>query len=265
MVRDMKATSEVKLRVEDLHLRFGGVEALRGISFEVREGEILAIIGPNGAGKTCILNCINNFYHAQKGEIYFEGRRITKLRSDAIARLGISRTFQNVQLYTGLTTLENLMAARYLLFKSNWVEEAIYYGKAHREEIKHRRVVEGVIDLLHLTPYRKTRVEVLSYGLRKRIDLGRALAQEPKLLLLDEPMAGVDATEKRTMARFILDVQERRGIAIVLIEHDMNVVMDIVDRAIVVDFGRQIAEGPPERIMHDPAVIKAYLGEEVLV
>jgi branched-chain amino acid transport system ATP-binding protein len=265
LTQQIRGDDSVHLKVEDLHLRFGGVKALEGVSFEVRRGEILGILGPNGAGKTCIFNCINNFYHAEKGEIYFEGQRITRLASDKIARLGISRTFQNIQLYTGLTVLDNLMAARYFLFRSNWVEEAFYYGRAQREEIRHRRAVEGIIDLLGLEPYRKTRVEVLSYGLRKRIDLGRALAQEPRLLLLDEPMAGVDATEKRTLARFILDAQERKRITIVLIEHDMNVVMDIVDRAIVIDFGHKISEGSPEQIRADPAVIKAYLGEELAV
>jgi branched-chain amino acid transport system ATP-binding protein len=256
---------KLELKIEDLHLRFGGVKALEEISFEVREGEIFSIIGPNGAGKTCTLNCINGFYRAQKGEIYFEGQRITKLRPDKIAQLGISRTFQNIQLYTGLTVVDNLMAARHFLFKSSWLEGALYFGRAHREEIKHRKVVEEIIDFLEIERWRKSVVGALPYGIRKRIDLGRALAQEPKLLLLDEPMAGMNVEEKEDMARFILDVQEERGITIVLIEHDMGVVMDITDRIMVIDFGRKIAEGIPEQIKHDPLVIKAYLGEEIAV
>lgn len=252
------------LRVEGLHLSFGGVKALDEIGFEVNQGEIFAIIGPNGAGKTCILNCINGFYRPQKGEIYFEGQRITKLRPDKIAQLGISRTFQNIQLYTGLSAVDNLMAARHFMFKSNWLEEALYFGRAHREEIKHRKVVEDIIDFLEIERYRKAVVGALPYGVRKRIDLGRALAQEPKFLLLDEPMAGMNVEEKEDMARFILDVQEERGITIVLIEHDMGVVMDITDRIMVIDWGRKIAEGLPEQIKSNPEVIKAYLGGEVV-
>ena len=249
------------LEIQDVHLTFGGVTALAGVSFDVRAGEILSIIGPNGAGKTSMLNCINGFYKPEMGEIYFEGRRITKQRPDKIARLGISRTFQNIQLYTGLTTVDNLMAARHFLFKSSFIEGAIYFGRAHREEIKQRQAVEETIEFLEMQHYRKSVVGSLSYGLRKRIDLGRALTQEPKLLLLDEPMAGMNVEEKEDMARFILDVQEGGEVTIVLIEHDMGVVMDITDRIVVLDFGRKIAEGPPEEIKHNPTVIKAYLGE----
>jgi len=361
------------LEVKDINLTFGGVTALAGVSFDVREGEILSIIGPNGAGKTSMLNCINGFYNPEMGEITFEGQRLRKpdkqlslkglmfvltlsfifcgplyvlfligllhsvfktsawipgtpptkklsgwarassyfgailtsglisgifylltggsfsiyfvlavialclpgliifmlvlrhlespIPPDQIARLGIGRTFQNIQLYTGLSTVDNLMAARHLHFKSNFVEDALYFGRSHHEEIKHRQAVEETIEFLEIQPYRKTTVGALPYGLRKRIDLGRALTQKPKLLLLDEPMAGMNVDEKEDMARFILDVQEETGMAIVLIEHDMGVVMDITDRLVVLDFGRTIAEGVPDEVKRDPAVIKAYLGE----
>lgn len=249
------------LQVQDVHLTFGGVTALAGVSFDVKAGEILSIIGPNGAGKTSILNCINGFYKPETGDIYFEGQRITRMRPDKVARLGISRTFQAIQLYTGLTTVDNIMAARHFWFRSGFIENMVYFGKAHHEEIRHRQAVEETIEFLEIQPYRKTVVGALPYGLRKRIDLGRALTQEPKLLLLDEPMAGMNLEEKEDMARFILDVQEDRGVAIVLIEHDMGVVMDITDRIVVLDFGRKIAEGVPDEIKRNPEVIKAYLGE----
>jgi branched-chain amino acid transport system ATP-binding protein len=253
----------VVLKVESLHLSFGGVKALNDVGFLVKKGEVYGIIGPNGAGKTCTLNCISGFYRAQKGEIYFEEHRLTKLRPDSIARLGVSRTFQNIQLYTGLTVVDNLMAARHFYFKSTWIEGALYFGRAHREEVKHRESVEEIIDFLELERWRKSVVGALPYGVRKRIDLGRALAQEPRLLLLDEPMAGMNAEEKEDMARFILDVQEQRGITVVLIEHDMGVVMDITDRIMVLDFGVRIGEGTPDQVKRDPTVIKAYLGEEL--
>ncbi|OGO08554.1 MAG: hypothetical protein A2Y61_00160, partial [Chloroflexi bacterium RBG_13_60_13] len=243
-----KITSTVELRVENLDLSFGGVKALDSLSFEVGKGQVIGIIGPNGAGKTSTLNCINGFYRAQHGEIYFQDKKITRLRPDSIAKLGISRTFQNIQLYTGLNVVDNLMAARHFLFKSSWLEGALYYGRTHREEVEHRWAVEHIIDFLELERWRKSVVGTLPYGIRKRIDLGRALAQEPRLLLLDEPMAGMNVEEKEDMARFILDVQEEKGITIVLIEHDMGVVMDITDKIVVLDFGRKIAEGPPDAV-----------------
>jgi len=261
----MKKDNKALLRVDGIHLSFGGIKALDEVGFEVKEGEIFGIIGPNGAGKTCVLNCINGFYRPTRGEIWFEGRPITKLRPDKVAALGIGRTFQNLQLYAGLSVIENLMVARSAFFKSTPIDFALYFGRAQTEEVRHRRIAEDVLDLLNLRAYRKTKVDVLSYGLRKRVDLARALCQEPKLLVLDEPMAGVDATEKGTLARTILDVREERGTSVILVEHDMGVVMDITDRMIALDFGRQIAQGTPDEVKRDPEVVRAYLGEEVEV
>jgi len=256
---------KAKLKLEHLHLSFGGVHALTDISLDVREGEILSIIGPNGAGKTCILNCINGFYRPQQGNIYFEGQDITRLPSHKIAGLGIARTFQNIELFTGLSVQDNLLAGRHFYMTGGLVGSilgGVYLGKAHREEVEQRRAIEDIIDFLEIEAIRKQVVGTVPYGLRKRVELGRALALEPRVLLMDEPMAGMNLEEKEDMARFVLDIYEERVNTIVLIEHDMGVVMDISDRVAVLDFGRKIAEGKPSEVKSNPDVIKAYLGEE---
>jgi branched-chain amino acid transport system ATP-binding protein len=269
------AANNVRIKIENLSLSFGGVKALTDINIEVRDKEILAIIGPNGAGKTCILNCISGFYKPQVGEITFDGNRITRIRPDKAARLGLARTFQNIELYTGLSTLDNIMAARHVVMKQNVLASALYFGWAHKEEIIHRKTVEDIIDFLEIESIRKNTVGMLPYGMRKRVELGRALALEPKVLLLDEPMAGMNLEEKEDIARFIVDIFEGQGVTypdtpvlrdgvscIILVEHDMGVVMDIADRIVVLDFGKKIAEGTPEEIKNNPRVIAAYLGEE---
>jgi branched-chain amino acid transport system ATP-binding protein len=243
-------------------LSFGGTKALVGVSFDVNRGEILAIIGPNGAGKTSLLNCLNRFYRPEKGQIFFEGEDLCPLPPYRIAQMGIARTFQNIALYTGMSVLDNLMAARHVHMKYGMLAGALYFGQALKEEVRHRRVVEDIIDFLEIEHVRKAVVGALPYGLRKRVELGRALALEPKLLLLDEPMAGMNLEEKEDMARFILDIHELQKTTILLIEHDMGLVMDIADRVVVLDFGIKIAEGTPDEIKNDTKVIQAYLGEE---
>ncbi|OPX34604.1 MAG: ABC transporter ATP-binding protein [Desulfobacteraceae bacterium 4484_190.1] len=253
---------EIQLDVQDLQLHFGGVDALEHISFKVKAGEILAIIGPNGAGKTCVLNCICGFYRPQAGKIFFGGKNIISLPPHRRPALGISRTFQNIQLYSGMTVLDNLMAARHIHLKPDIITSSIFFGPARRKELAHREKIEDIIDFLDIEPIRKKIVGSLSYGQQKLVDLGRALALEPELLLLDEPMAGMNVEEKEDMARFILDILELKGTTIILVEHDMGVVMDICQRMVVLDFGKIIADAKPEEIKANPKVIKAYLGEK---
>jgi branched-chain amino acid transport system ATP-binding protein len=250
------------LKCENVSLKFGGVNALLDITFEVNKGEILSIIGPNGAGKTCIINTITGFYHPWRGKVYFEGEKITGLPPHKVCILGVARTFQNIELFTGLSVLDNLLAARHIYVKPNLLSCAIYYGLAQKEEIKERKIVEDIIDFLEMEAIRKQEVKILPYGQRKRVELGRALALEPKIILLDEPTAGMNLEEKEDMVRFILDINEERETTIILVEHDMDIVMDISDRIIVFDFGNKIAEGVPDEIKKNGRVIKAYLGEK---
>jgi branched-chain amino acid transport system ATP-binding protein len=258
--RAAPAEREPLLQVEDITLSFGGVKAIRGVSFDIRKGEIRAIIGPNGAGKTSMLNVINGFYHPQEGTITFRGRKRRRMRPHAAASQGIARTFQNVALFKGMTTLDNVMAGRSLKMRRNIFWQMLWVGPARREEIEHREAAERIIDFLEIEHIRKTPVGRLPYGLQKRVELARALAMQPELLLLDEPMAGMNLEEKEDMSRFIIDVNQEFGTTIALIEHDMGVVMDLSDRVLVLDYGRKIADGAPDEVRGDRNVIDAYLG-----
>jgi len=257
---DHRNIGDVLLNVEGISLSFGGVKALNNISFNVRAGEIRSIIGPNGAGKSSMLNCINGFYHPQEGQITFKGETRKQMQTHKAAAQGIARTFQNIALFKGMSTLDNIMTGRNLKMKQNFLMQALYFGPAQREEMEHRKVVEEVIDFLEIEAIRKTPVGRLPYGLQKRVELGRALAAEPDLLLLDEPMAGMNHEEKEDMCRYILDVNDQFGTTIVLIEHDMSVVMDISDRVVVLDYGKMLADGIPDEVRANQDVIDAYLG-----
>ena len=250
------------LRIDDIHLSFGGVKAINGVSIDVARGSIHAIIGPNGAGKTSIFNCISGVYKPQRGAVYFEDRKVTGMKPDHVTHLGIARTFQNIALFHHMTVLDNLMLGRHQFMKRGILAGGIFLGPARTEEIENRKAVEDIIDFLEIENIRKKPVGTLAYGLRKRVELGRAMALKPKLLLLDEPMAGMNLEEKEDMARFILDINEEWGVTILLIEHDLGVVMDISHRVSVLDFGVMISEGEPAEVAGDPRVIKAYIGED---
>ena len=260
----MAVTKEVQLKVHNIFMAFGGVQALMDISFEVKKGEIFSVIGPNGAGKTVLLNCINGLYHPQKGQIFFEGKEISKVKPHQRAEMGISRTFQKIELFKGTTVLDNIRLGRHIHLKTGLISGSLYVGKTAREELEHRDFIEReIIDLLEIEHIRDKVVGMLPYGLQKRVELARALALNPKIILLDEPLAGLNLEEVEDMARFILDIneEERWQTTCVLVEHDMGVVMDISHRVMALNFGEKIAEGTPPEIQKNPHVIKAYLGE----
>ena len=250
-----------QLEIAEVSKAFGGVQAVTRVSLDVRRGEILSVIGPNGAGKTTLLNMISGFYHPDSGRIALDGTEITHVKPSLVAALGVARTFQNIALFRGMTVLENLMLGRHVRMKSGVVSSFLYWGLAQKEEVGHRKRVEDIIDFLRIQDLRRLPTGSLAYGLQKRVELGRALALEPKILLLDEPMGGCNHEEKEDMARFILDVNQEWGTTIILIEHDMGVVMDISDRVAVLDMGQKIAEGTPDEVRANPQVIKAYLGD----
>ena len=257
-----KTDESVALSASNLRLSFGRIQVLQDVSFHIKQHEILSIIGPNGAGKTSLMNCLSGFYKPQEGKIAFKGRDISSVPMHRRAHLGIGRTFQGIQLFPHMTVLDNLMAGRHVRMHTNFLQSFIHWPWVRREEVTHRRVVEEIIDFLEMEFIREGIVGELGYGLRKRVDLGRALALEPEILIMDEPMAGMNVEEKEDMARFIIDIQEYRKIPIILVEHDMEVVMDISNRIAVLEWGHMIAEGPPKEIKDNPRVIKAYLGEE---
>jgi len=255
--------SEHLLEFEHVSLSFKGVKALTDMSFTVDEGELFAVIGPNGAGKTSTFNCLNGVYKPQEGDIRWKGESIVGNRPDKIAELGVARTFQNIELFAHMTVIENIALGRHVRTSVGWLAGAVWWGKAKKEEMANRAMVEDIIDLLEIESWRHYPVGMLPYGVQKRVELGRALAMEPELLLLDEPVAGMNLEETEDMARFILDIREELGIAMILVEHDMALVMDIADRVLVLDFGEVISLGTPDEVQRDPNVIKAYLGEEL--
>jgi branched-chain amino acid transport system ATP-binding protein len=257
---DQNNGGEVLLSVDNINMAFGGVKALEGVSFDIREGEIRAIIGPNGAGKSSMLNVINGFYHPQEGTITYKGETRHKMKPHLVAASGVARTFQNIALFKGMSTLDNIMTGRNTKMRCNVLWQALHFGPARNEEIRHREYVEYIIDFLEIQSIRNTQVGRLPYGMQKRVELGRALAAEPDLLLLDEPMAGMNVEEKEDMCRFALDVNEEFGTTIALIEHDMGVVMDISNRVVVLDYGKKIADGTPDEVRGNQDVIDAYLG-----
>lgn len=257
---DGRKIGGVLMEMKNITLRFGGVKAITDISFDIREGEIRSIIGPNGAGKSSMLNVISGFYVPQEGEVWFRGARRPQMKPFDVARQGIARTFQNIALFDGMSVLDNIMTGRLTLMKSGLLQQALWWGAAQREETEHRAKVEKIIDFLEIQAIRKTPVGRLPYGLKKRVELARALAAEPKLLLLDEPMAGMNVEEKEDMCRFILDVNDEFGTTIALIEHDMGVVMDLSDRVVVMDYGKKIGDGTPDEVRNNQSVIDAYLG-----
>lgn len=260
ITEDGRKIGGVVMEMKNITLRFGGVTAIKDITFDIREGEIRAIIGPNGAGKSSMLNVVSGFYVPQEGEVFFRGEKRPPLKPFEVARQGIARTFQNIALFEGMSVLDNVMTGRLTQMNSGFISQALWRGKAEREEIENREICERVIDFLEIQSIRKTPVSRLPYGLKKRVELARALASEPKLLLLDEPMAGMNVEEKEDMSRFILDVNDEFGTTIALIEHDMGVVMDLSDRVVVMDYGKKIGDDTPENILKNQAVIDAYLG-----
>ena len=260
ITEDGRTIGGVVMEMKNITLRFGGVTAIKDITFDIREGEIRAIIGPNGAGKSSMLNVVSGFYVPQEGEVFFRGEKRPLVKPFEVARQGIARTFQNIALFEGMSVLDNVMTGRLTQMKAGIFSQAIWRGKAEKEEVENREICERVIDFLEIQSIRKTPVSRLPYGLKKRVELARALASEPKLLLLDEPMAGMNVEEKEDMSRFILDVNDEFGTTIALIEHDMGVVMDLSDRVVVMDYGKKIGDGTPEEVRNNQAVIDAYLG-----